>query len=117
MRTLIPFLFLVPSAAQADALRCGTDLVTVGASTYEVLQKCGEPVLTEVLREPIERVRSAVVVERETGLPQRVIEASATEPEYREVQRLTYVPEAGSFVRFVDIYNGRVIRITLGPRA
>jgi hypothetical protein len=34
---------MVSSAALADGFRCGTKLVTEGASRTEVAQKCGEP--------------------------------------------------------------------------
>jgi hypothetical protein len=30
-------------AAQADTLRCGSQLVGIGDRSFEVLQKCGEP--------------------------------------------------------------------------
>lgn len=32
------------SLAQADTLRCGNQLVSIGDRSFEVLQKCGEPV-------------------------------------------------------------------------
>ena len=32
------------SLAQADTLRCGSQLVSIGDRSFEVLQKCGEPV-------------------------------------------------------------------------
>jgi hypothetical protein len=31
------------ASAQADTLRCGSQLVSVGDRAYEVQQKCGEP--------------------------------------------------------------------------
>lgn len=32
--------------AQDTAMRCGNNLVDIGDSVYEVLEKCGEPVFT-----------------------------------------------------------------------
>ena len=37
----------VPVAAQAAALRCGTALVSDGASKSDVVAKCGEPIAKE----------------------------------------------------------------------
>lgn len=42
-------LLLLTSAAQADTLRCGTQLVSLGDRPFEVIRKCGEP----VYRDPI----------------------------------------------------------------
>ncbi|MCU1759505.1 DUF2845 domain-containing protein [Pseudomonas sp. 14P_8.1_Bac3] len=36
-------------ASAADTLRCGSQLVSVGDRSSEVLQKCGEPVSRDVL--------------------------------------------------------------------
>lgn len=33
------------TAAATDAIQCGTDLVAVGDSEHDLLQKCGEPAL------------------------------------------------------------------------
>ena len=44
-------LALVASQASAsDTLRCGSQLVSLGDRSSEVLQKCGEPVSRDVLR-------------------------------------------------------------------
>ena len=45
-------LVLVLSASQAwadDTLRCGSQLISVGDRSSEVLQKCGEPVSRDLL--------------------------------------------------------------------
>ncbi|RLU07701.1 hypothetical protein CS078_17825, partial [Pseudomonas prosekii] len=36
-------------AAAADTLRCGSQLISVGDRSSEVLQKCGEPVSRDLL--------------------------------------------------------------------
>ncbi|MCP3142953.1 DUF2845 domain-containing protein [Pyxidicoccus xibeiensis] len=41
----------VPVTAQAASLRCGTALVSDGASKSDVLAKCGEPLAKETRRE------------------------------------------------------------------
>lgn len=37
------------SLAQADTLRCGSQLVSVGDRSFEVRQKCGEPALRDLV--------------------------------------------------------------------
>ncbi|HLA31412.1 MAG TPA: DUF2845 domain-containing protein [Pseudomonas sp.] len=37
------------SLAQADTLRCGSQLVSVGDRSFEVLQKCGEPAFRDLV--------------------------------------------------------------------
>ena len=36
-------------AAQADTLRCGSQLISIGARSFEVLQKCGEPAARDLI--------------------------------------------------------------------
>ncbi|MBI2381726.1 MAG: DUF2845 domain-containing protein [Gammaproteobacteria bacterium] len=118
MRLAALFL-LLSTAAQAGDLRCGTHLITEGASQYELLQKCGEPVYKQWIREPVLALRNRRLVIQDSGRPggERVIDAQEQEPEYREIERWTYDPGSGSFLRFVDFDQGRIIRITLGPRS
>lgn len=40
-------LLMLPSSSEAATLRCGSDLVSDGASRYEVWRKCGQPVSQE----------------------------------------------------------------------
>lgn len=53
MRTLShTFLFIllsVPLMAQADTLRCGSQLVSLDDRRFEVLQKCGEPTFRDLI--------------------------------------------------------------------
>ena len=47
MRMFLPTLLLLALAAPAgaaDTMRCGSKLISLGDRTFEVLQKCGEPV-------------------------------------------------------------------------
>ncbi|WP_336356147.1 DUF2845 domain-containing protein [Pseudomonas granadensis] len=41
--------FAASHAAASDTLRCGSQLISLGDRTSEVLQKCGEPVSRDVL--------------------------------------------------------------------
>lgn len=52
----LPFLFLAAlasAAAQADSFRCGSDLVSVGATAAEVLAKCGPPASKQTIVEDV----------------------------------------------------------------
>ncbi len=52
IRRLLTGLVLALSASQAwaaDTLRCGSQLISVGDRSSEVLQKCGEPVSRDLL--------------------------------------------------------------------
>lgn len=40
---------LVPVAAAGDNMRCGTHLVRSGDTKFEVLRRCGEPELKEIV--------------------------------------------------------------------
>lgn len=41
---LLIYLISAVSAVQADTLRCGTQLISLGDRTFEVERKCGPPV-------------------------------------------------------------------------
>lgn len=41
--------FATSHAAASDTLRCGSQLISLGDRSSEVLQKCGEPVSRDVL--------------------------------------------------------------------
>ena len=47
--TLLLALTGVSSLAQADTLRCGSQLVSLGDRRFEVLQKCGEPAFRDLV--------------------------------------------------------------------
>jgi hypothetical protein len=50
MRRLLPLaLASLALTAQADTLRCGSRLVSLGDRAFEVLENCGEPRLREPL--------------------------------------------------------------------
>ena len=43
LATALLFAALLPTDASAASMKCGTDLVSDGASKLEVFKKCGEP--------------------------------------------------------------------------
>lgn len=48
---VLMLLLMSVSATAEDSFRCGSKLVSIGDSKYQVLAKCGEPSYTEVRRE------------------------------------------------------------------
>jgi hypothetical protein len=45
----LTLLLACAGAAQGDTLRCGSQLVSVGDRSFEVEQKCGEPVFRDLV--------------------------------------------------------------------
>ncbi|WP_296131930.1 DUF2845 domain-containing protein [Pseudomonas sp. Ga0074129] len=48
-RMLLLTLLITPLMAQADTLRCGSQLVSLDDRRFEVLQKCGEPAFRDLV--------------------------------------------------------------------
>jgi hypothetical protein len=48
-RTLLLTLLITPLMAQAETLRCGSQLVSLDDRLFEVLQKCGEPAFRDLV--------------------------------------------------------------------
>jgi hypothetical protein len=47
---LLGFTLLTPALSIAQNIRCGGEIVRVGDPTIELLQKCGEPDLQELIK-------------------------------------------------------------------
>lgn len=104
--------------AAAGELRCDTHLITEGASQYDVLRKCGEPVYKETLKIPlIQPDARRTVVYDDQGRPIGTADSSGATVIYKEIQRWTYDPGSGSFLRLLDFDNGVLVRIEMGPRS
>lgn len=46
---LILFTGLLTNIAQAQTMRCGTELISVGNRGFEIIRKCGQPSYKEVV--------------------------------------------------------------------
>ena len=87
---LFALLVVVSTLAQArwvKSIRCGTEIVRLGAATFELLQKCGEPDLKETIE-----------AKEETS------------------ERWTYNCGTGRFIKIITIRGGKVWRIEEGVR-
>jgi hypothetical protein len=92
VRRLLSGLVLMMGASQAsaaDTLRCGSQLISVGDRSSEVLQKCGEPVSRDVLG----------------------YKRSANRREEFQVEEWTYGPNGGMY-QFLRFEGNRLTQIT-----
>jgi hypothetical protein len=80
---------VVSQASAADTLRCGSQLISVGDRSSEVLQKCGEPVSRDVLG----------------------YKRSANRREEFQVEEWTYAPNGGMY-QFLRFEGNRLTQIT-----
>ena len=76
-------------ASAANTLRCGSQLISVGDRSSEVLQKCGEP----VARDPLGYKRSA------------------NRREEFQVEEWTYGPNGGMY-QYLRFEGNRLVQIT-----
>ena len=95
IHTLILFiaLVLVPiQSATADSFRCNNKLVKVGDSSIQVKLKCGTPFDEDFIGQVYIKGR------------------------YVNVDRYTYVPGKGKFVKILEFHDGNLVSVTTGPR-
>lgn len=95
-RALLIICCAVLSPSLAFAMRCGNNLVDVGATKIEVLAKCGEPALKEEVGEDFSRES----------------DNRDTRKERRYVEKWTYNFGSTRFIYVLTIKNGRVIDIS-----
>jgi hypothetical protein len=70
--SLLAFIVLIYAApSQAETLRCGSKLITVGETKSQILAKCGEPDFVENVEAPV----------RARGLDGRVVVVGSTNQE------------------------------------
>ena len=103
-------LFLYPEAA--SAFRCGTRIVNIGDTKWEVLNKCGPPQWQEAWEEKrIDRVYRAPDLDfhrsRESRYPLGVVT-------YVPVEEWTYNLGPSQFMRILRFEGNRLIRIETG---
>ncbi|WP_371928629.1 DUF2845 domain-containing protein [Pseudomonas sp. SLFW] len=77
--------------SQADTLRCGSQLISVGDRMFEVQQKCGQPVSQDIVgyKETVNHFRQVDQV---------------------QVQEWVYGPNSGMF-QYLRFEGGRLVRI------
>ena len=85
----LALLMFAGQAWAADTLRCGSQLISVGDRTAEVLQKCGEPVARDSLG----------------------YKRSVNRREEYQVEEWTYGPNGGMY-QFLRFEGNRLVQIT-----
>jgi hypothetical protein len=103
---------MVMSAAEASAFRCGTRLVSVGDSKYEVLRKCGEPAWVESWLE--KRIEPYSVEPFAEGQRFYIPNPSFATVVYVTVEQWVYDRGRTQFTRVLTFENNRLTRIENG---
>ena len=97
--------------AQADAMRCGTRLVTPGDSKVEVLNRCGEPLHKETVK------LLTTSHERDLLLSSAKIRENRLKTEETvAIDQWTYKLEAGKFLRILTFRGNVLESITFGDK-
>ena len=107
-------LLLTNQVARADAIRCGDQLASNGASLYEVRAICGDPdMATQRVEQRIayQRVVTPCVVENGKTVCESVIQRIVD----IVIDDWTYDFGSNRFITFVRFENGSLVRVTEGP--
>lgn len=99
---------LFAGGASAQSMRCGNDLVSVGAARAAVLQKCGEPVARDSFCKPVEIVTTTSTHRH----PSTIVRV----PSCENVDEWTYNPGYGQFMTTLRFEHGRLAAISYGDR-
>lgn len=92
-------LLAADGASAEDSMRCGSALVTTGDTDTEVLLRCGEPLVRDVVGV------KAVSVKRRNVLRQTEV---TTE---EKVEKWTYRPGGGKFMRVLTFQGGVLVSV------
>jgi hypothetical protein len=96
----------------ASAFRCGTRLVDIGDTRYEVLSRCGPPTWQDMWQEErIERIFTTPAVNFNKPLESRRPIAVVV---YVPVEEWTYNLGPSQFVRILRFENNRLISVETG---
>ncbi len=94
------------SVAQAQSFRCDAGIVATGDQKPAVLQKCGEPMLTDSF---CKTPPASATTNSTTAQPSAVVPCET-------VEDWTYNPGSGRFMTTVRFEQGSVVSITRGER-
>ena len=114
-KTLV-ILLIVIFPTSADSMRCGNKLIVSGDTKAEVLIRCGEPMLKEVLRSESTGRQFRSGSDIQTGQSTDRSEFRRYTETTEMVEQWTYNQGWGKFLRLVIFRGGRVDTIEDGPR-
>ncbi|WP_080898365.1 DUF2845 domain-containing protein [Variovorax paradoxus] len=109
--TALLFAALHPGGAIAQSLSCGGFLAGVGESKFSVLNKCGEPVLKDLVCVPRPQVEVIVTPGARGGGTRQIISQQCV-----PMEDWTYHRGQGNFLGIVRFYNGAVESVRDGDR-
>lgn len=109
---MIALFLLVANDVCAFEFRCGTVLVSTDDTTYEVMNKCGEPSHVEVWEE--ERIRTFFGWPTLSHIAQEQYQKPVLTKIHVNVEEWTYNLGPHRFMRFLRFENGKVRNIATG---
>lgn len=117
MLLLILLTFYAIESLADTSMRCGSDLISIGASKAEVLLTCGEPFLIEEIgiQEYIRQI-SVRDFKRGKKYEQGQISVRDTEALTESVDKWTYHMGKGKFLRYLIFQGGELVDISTGDR-
>jgi hypothetical protein len=101
------------SITYAESLRCKTKLAQVGDTKSEVLDKCGDPVVTDNFCQPIATATQPQGIQNGNNNVQNNIAIATCE----NVDIWTYNPGKGKFMTHLYFARGQLQSIRYGERA
>ncbi|HEY8940505.1 MAG TPA: DUF2845 domain-containing protein [Cellvibrio sp.] len=96
----------------ASSLRCGSKLANVGDTKAEIIEKCGEPIMTDTFCAPLVAANQVQGIQNGDNNIQNNIAIAACE----NVEIWTYNPGSGKFMTNLYFSRGQLQTIRYGDR-
>ncbi|WP_039914010.1 DUF2845 domain-containing protein [Cellvibrio mixtus] len=108
----IVLIVLLPNVVSAGSLRCGSKLAQIGDTKAEIIEKCGEPIMTDAYCAPLVAANQIQGTQNGNNNIQNNIAISTCE----NVDIWTYKPGSGKFITNLYFSNGQLQVIRYGDR-
>lgn len=102
----------LPSTSFADSLRCKTKLVQIGDTKSEILDKCGDPVMTDNFCQSI----AANTPPQGVQIGDNNVQNNITIATCENIDIWTYSPGKGKFITHLYFARGQLQSIRYGDR-
>lgn len=96
----------------ADSLRCKTKLAQIGDTKSDVLDKCGDPVMTDNFCQPVAAITQPQGIQNGNNNVQNNIAIATCE----NIDIWTYNPGKGKFITHLYFARGQLQSIRYGDR-
>ncbi|PUA26466.1 MAG: hypothetical protein B0W54_22185 [Cellvibrio sp. 79] len=110
--TIPLIIFTFSCATHASSLRCGSKLANVGDTKAEIIEKCGEPIMTDTFCAPLVATNQVQGIQNGDNNIQNNVAIAACE----NVEIWTYNPGSGKFMTNLYISRGQLQTIRYGNR-